>query len=322
MLNMLIILLTLFLVVQITYVVIYIRKSIRISKALNNQFKNKIYCGKFVCEPDIQVLNPPTALVPVYDKSLALYCANIILAVEYSKTAPQPKDLTKIIDLFDNKSDPPIGTIWSAVMGTNKVAYIAFRGTENIQEWTQDFNYSEVPYSHKKQQVSLSIHLPAVAKSLSMLTQGTGDSQPNVLVHKGFIDAYINVKNDMMKAMLIIKPDYTVVTGHSLGSALSTLASVDIVSFGYKNVLSYNFASPRVGNQDFSSLVKALNFPFYRIVNDADIVPTLPSSVFPNFDNVEQPYIFEHCGTPVYFTVNRSSLLNNHLLGSYIQGIS
>ena len=84
---------------------------------------------------------------------------------------------------------------------------------------------------------------------------------------------------------------------------------------GYITVV-YNFASPRVGNPDFCDIINT-TLPVYRIVNTADIIPTLPPSVSPNFLNNEKPYIYKHCGIGKYFTDNWSSLLNNHLMNVY-----
>lgn len=66
------------------------------------------------------------------------------------------------------------------------------------------------------------------------------------------------------------------VTGYSLGSALATLAALDIKSlFGHVDQL-YTFGQPRVGDSAFASFVTS-NIPErWRIVHYADIVPHVP----------------------------------------------
>lgn len=41
-------------------------------------------------------------------------------------------------------------------------------------------------------------------------------------------------------------------TGHSLGAALSTMCAADMVNHGVTDFLWYNYGSPRVGNKSFS----------------------------------------------------------------------
>ncbi|GAO36443.1 hypothetical protein SCT_1850 [Sulfuricella sp. T08] len=59
-------------------------------------------------------------------------------------------------------------------------------------------------------------------------------------------------------------------TGHSLGAALATLAAAR-----HAPSAVYTFGSPRVGNQAF--IASLCNVPIYRIVDDEDVVTTVPS---------------------------------------------
>jgi predicted lipase len=45
------------------------------------------------------------------------------------------------------------------------------------------------------------------------------------------------------------------VTGHSSGAAVGTIASIDLqhnATLSYDDIIMYNFGSPRVGNEAFS----------------------------------------------------------------------
>jgi hypothetical protein len=62
------------------------------------------------------------------------------------------------------------------------------------------------------------------------------------------------------------------ITGHSLGGALATIAAKRLT---FKNGISgcYTFGSPRVGNDLWISTIRT---PIYRVVNAADVVTMLP----------------------------------------------
>jgi len=67
------------------------------------------------------------------------------------------------------------------------------------------------------------------------------------------------------------------VTGHSLGAALATLATVHIATqTDFKKPILYTYASPRVGDTTFAAHFKELEH--YRIANSEDLVPAVPPS--------------------------------------------
>lgn len=70
------------------------------------------------------------------------------------------------------------------------------------------------------------------------------------------------------------------VTGHSLGGALASLASIDIKnSFGITPKV-ITFGQPRIGNQNLANYLSEMIPKTYRVINYADIVPHLPTSTF------------------------------------------
>jgi hypothetical protein len=87
-------------------------------------------------------------------------------------------------------------------------------------------------------------------------------------VHTGFEDQYLSVRADVERALEHVS-DPLFITGHSLGAALATLAAA-----GRKVQGVYTFGSPRVGNQAFVDSLKGTNI--FRVVDDQDVVPTLP----------------------------------------------
>ena len=124
--------------------------------------------------------------------------------------------------------------------GAIPFAVLVFRGTEQT---AKDFI------------IDLKVGIPPFGKT-------------GICVHKGFQEALDSVWNeiDAVLAQLTYPVFYT---GHSLGAALATLAAAR-----RRPHAVYTFGSPRVGNQAFvDSLAGA---PIYRIVDDKDIVATVP----------------------------------------------
>ena len=87
--------------------------------------------------------------------------------------------------------------------------------------------------------------------------------------------------------------DRIVVTGHSMGGALSVLCAADLKYYFEEccqttlNIELYTFGSPRVGNTKFTSLLTSNytydDFMFYRMTHRADPVPWVPMTVHIGF---------------------------------------
>ncbi len=138
---------------------------------------------------------------------------------------------------------------------------IAVRGTEGIWEWLQDIKFLQIPFAN---------------------VAGAG------LTEDGFTDMYYSFSftpgnsNTFVKDLLAMIPSGSTVTvvGHSLGSALSTLLALDISAHSSLNVISYTYASPRVGDLTFQTLFNHIVPNTYRIDNRLDIVPKTPPPLF------------------------------------------
>ncbi|RYY81466.1 lipase family protein [archaeon] len=116
-------------------------------------------------------------------------------------------------------------------------------------------------------------------------------------VHSGFFDAMSEVKEYVLQNVQALlatyEPTYkVVVTGHSLGAALATLTSVELV---YNNitasngVILMNFGSPRVGNKKFAVYASKLLVHRYRVTHHKDIVPHLPW--YPYYQHISGWYL-------------------------------
>lgn len=95
-------------------------------------------------------------------------------------------------------------------------------------------------------------------------------------IHSGFDEAFSQVAVEIQQFLNQdeFKDKPLFITGHSLGGALATVAAKKLTHKG--GIAScYTFGSPRVGNVDWATGIKA---PIYRIVNAVDPVTMLPPS--------------------------------------------
>jgi triacylglycerol lipase len=151
--------------------------------------------------------------------------------------------------------------------GTGKVHILVFRGTNDLKDWVTNLDTVTVENSQ-------------------------GGS-----VHKGFKNALDKVWPSLQPVLDNLDTP-VFFTGHSLGGALAVAAAARSVKLP---LAVYSFGSPRVGNSDFNALLEAS--PVYRIVNNSDLVPTLPPSKFG----------FKHAGTLYQITATGKMLIDPDL---------
>jgi predicted lipase len=149
---------------------------------------------------------------------------------------------------------------------------VAIRGTASIWEWIQDARYNKVtcPFA-----------------------QGAGQTED------GFTDVYMSLVVDaggaiprlvdVLKALIIATPGATLtITGHSLGAALATLLALDVTQSGaFATPSVVTFASPLVGDAQFTLTFNTEVPDSWRIANRVDLIPKLPP-VFWGYDDVNQ----------------------------------
>lgn len=166
----------------------------------------------------------------------------------------------------------------------NGTAYLAFRGTDSVEDWVENLELAQEHYN---------------------LVANYGK------VHRGFYSLYYSMHAAILTELTRSNlPQQLYVTGHSLGSALSTLAVPHLLSIpefqANKIALKhYNFASPHVGNSAFASAYNQNGVLTYRIVNTSDLVPDIPLSAVGRL-------LYQHVGTPVDFTAQYNSVPGNH----------
>ncbi|KAK0613393.1 Alpha/Beta hydrolase protein [Immersiella caudata] len=151
-----------------------------------------------------------------------------------------------------------------AVDHTNKLIVVSYRGTVSARNWITDLVFPQIPCD---------------------LTLGC-------LVHTGFFAAWNELKaktTTQLKAATTAFPKYQViVTGHSLGGALATIAAGYLRNAGFKADL-YTYGSPRVGNSIFVKYVNNQAGGEYRVTHEGDPIARLPPIIF-NYRHTSPEY--------------------------------
>ncbi len=155
---------------------------------------------------------------------------------------------------------------WVVQNTAEQILAVSFRGTVSLADWLHDFDCLAEAY----------------------------EPVPNYgTVHQGFQAVYEVVRESVFAQIRNADQRFTrlIVTGHSLGAALSELAAPDLLHNGNLAVLPevQNFAGPRTGHHDFASIFDVQIDTCFRVVNAWDIVPQLPPPLA----------LFEHVGAAV-----------------------
>jgi hypothetical protein len=137
--------------------------------------------------------------------------------------------------------------------GPKGTLIISFRGSQQTQDWINDFNawHTIVPY---------------------------GNYASDIRVHQGFLKCYKSVRDRILEYIQKHRDEIGVifVTGHSLGGALATLCAVDI-QYNYSIYLEvYTSGAPAVGNKAFARSYNRRVPDTTRTYMRRDIVPKLP----------------------------------------------
>ena len=144
--------------------------------------------------------------------------------------------------------------------GKNEIL-IVFRGSQEPEDWMTNISFRDDDF-HKRGRVhygfkqALNLFLKSIKKR-----DLTAKHLPLTILD--------NVKSINENTTIIL-------TGHSLGGALATLAGCQLYEMGVarENLEIYTFGAPPVGTEDFCNYYKE-KLNIYRLVNELDVVPKL-----------------------------------------------
>ena len=181
---------------------------------------------------------------------------------------------------------------WFCLDKPNKQLTVAFRGTQFVHDWFDDFDFIPAPYA-------------------GVPGRGT--------VHRGFQLVYVTIRNNLIGLLnqYAAGCNQLLIVGHSLGGALCALAAPDLLNQDSAAKLSpivYTLAEPRVGHDDFVTFYNTHVNVCYRIVNVWDVVPHLPPDIAE----------YEHEGSELTIDSGFSlDVVHNHVLATgYTPGIT
>ncbi len=184
---------------------------------------------------------------------------------------------------------------------TSGDVFVTFRGTQTLDNWLANLTFPQDPH-------------PLAGE-----------------VERGFFQIYKQCSASVLTGVSRAAGTPKIyVSGHSLGGALATLATADLVVNGKAPTL-YSFASPRVGNPAFSAKLNAAAGAKWRMANSEDIVTTLPLAtvnvaggavggpLFAMLVALPNKLDFCHVGESVAFTAHNGSIVGNHEMKTYLK---
>lgn len=172
----------------------------------------------------------------------------------------------------------------------NSVLYIVFTGTVNGCMAMIDLDYPQTTIGELR------------------------NAAPDIKCHRGFYRAYTSIRSILVNSVKqYVAQDpalQIVITGHSLGGALSQLCAYDLA---YYHPVHYSFASPMIFNPIGAYAFDKFVTHSFRVANISDLVIMAPLAVMPNKD------AFCHVGQLIYFQHNFGDFSLNHTFSYMLQ---
>lgn len=233
-----------------------IRKTKKTSGTKSSLTKDELTEAKRYFEANNLLLNPPIKRAAYSDRTAWVMASMAHLVYERFEEPGKDRDLLieKLkgggFQLLGEFNDPKTDT-QAFLVSNGEYAVLAFRGTEVTKR-------TDIVTDIKATKVSI--------------IEGR--------VHRGFLDGYNSIREDILKSLKKVLGLPIYITGHSLGAALATVAAnylegevIDGAPIRDQIAACYTFGSPRVGNKQYDREFKS---PIYRMVNTTDIVTIVP----------------------------------------------
>jgi len=189
---------------------------------------------------------------------------------------------------------------------------IAIRGTEGAVEWLDDADAIPVPFHQSPSSGRVAMGFDKIYKTLKVVRRRLPGAAvaPQAAAPETYAGSFaeqleqVAISRERERGVATLVEGQrrnrpTVVTGHSLGGALTTLFVMENAEKGMFDIATLcTFESPRVGNLEFAHTFNKLPIDSWRIFNKKDIVPKLPPHVpiLLDYQHVNDPYEFDSTG--------------------------
>jgi hypothetical protein len=221
-------------------------------------------------------------------------------------------------------------------IGDPDTRIIAIRGTESAIEWIDDAaalpkHFRQVPNAgcvasgFDKIYSTLKVVKRRLAEDRAPAAIAPGAAPEQEIFTGSFADQLDQLANTRelargaRRSLAEPRPKRPmVVTGHSLGSALTTLFVMENDSKHKFDIAACcTFASPRVGDLEFARAFDQLPIDSWRIVNTLDVVPKLPPHIplLLEYDHVDTAYPFTSS------TFAKNGLVCWHAMETYLHSL-
>lgn len=119
------------------------------------------------------------------------------------------------------------GASYAFLCGDGRRIFIAYRGTDDTQDWKWDFKFIKTAFPDGGR------------------------------VHRGFKMAHDKIWPAIKSHLDKLYPTLPIITtGHSLGAAMAQLTATHLCELGRAPEQCHTFGGPKVGNKDFVSLIR------------------------------------------------------------------
>lgn len=183
---------------------------------------------------------------------------------------------TQSLSEFSDSKDAD-NTGFLAIDGGRRMLVLSFRGTRSRANRHQNLKFTHIE----------------------------SDLCPDCHVHIGYWKAWLEMRDHVVDIVLDATERYSdfrfVITGHSLGGALATIAAGALRKLNdqlHERTELYTFGSPRFGDLDTVKFLSAQSSLSFRITNRLDIVPDLPPHEINYYHTIPQYYISHNSAHP------------------------
>lgn len=235
----------------------------------------------------------------------------IILAEELADIEFDP------VSFIENRdTDTQAWIFWNT---SNKRIVVAFRGTEQTE------------FKDLLTDASLIPSRIATEDGRMAPSNQSMDEQRDPWVHSGFLRGYLSVASEVKEIVRQIVGEESnrweiLFTGHSLGGALTTLCAYDIAKMEeckeeklFSSIDVYNYGSPMVGGEAFTSEFNELVPNCWRIVNENDAVCRLPR--FLGYGHVGGKVTLHRDGSVTFMDSNQKEVTEDISVTAFIKKI-